>query len=141
MKVILMTLIAMMVGCSTVPKADYDKLLTQKAECEQALNEANALSEMEVQAKEALGKSLKVFLDDFANFVAKKAGDDAEVKADEVAFLDGFRIAMVRVWLRFPGTLAKYYMIFVEDESEGWKYVGFYQAGVTQLGGDSNEKL
>lgn len=150
-KIALAIILSFLVGCAaTVPEADFKKLQSEQTKCASDLNEqveTNSKLEEELskwkpadyeiekskEALESLTTVLDGFSEEFADFMANSSGEQVEVKADQIAFLDDYTGALVRVWLRFPDALAKYYMMFVRDNDK-WKYVGYFQVGVVSIG-------
>jgi hypothetical protein len=147
MKYILIAILATLMGCATVSKETYNELLashnalqatnnvmlTECTKLRQELEEWKP-TEYEIQEKAIavakLEETLKDFTVQFANFMSATIGKEVEVKADEMTFLDDYGFAAVRIWLRFPDALGKYYMIFARDANGGWNYAGYYQVGI-----------
>jgi hypothetical protein len=151
MRIILAAILATLMGCAaTVPKTEYDRLTSSYttnmemcghkiSELKQELDEWKP-AEHEIKENEEATKSLTLLLEDFTKefvqFMADTSGEKVEIKADDIGFIDNYDGALVRIWLRFPNMLAKYYMIFSRDGNEEWKYQGYFKAGVVPLIGE-----
>lgn len=148
MKFILMAVLATLMGCAaTVPKTQHDLLLkahdelntrciTTERELRQDLDKWKP-SKREIEENEEAIKSLVRVLNTkkFAQFMSNSRNEKVEVKADEIGFIDGYSGAIVRMWLRFPDALGKYYLVFFRDENDRWNYQGYFQIGVIPLTG------
>ena len=152
MRIVFALALSLLVGCAaTVPKKDFSRLQGDYGRCVMSLEDQKSISvelqeelnkwkpedyqiEAANEAAESLTELLSDFTQGFAKFMSNSSGEQVEVKADEIVFIDNYEGALVRLWLRFPDALGKYYLMFVRDQNDKWKYVGYYQVGVIQTG-------
>lgn len=162
MRIILVAILATLMGCAaTVPKAECDmviaghkntyKILKNKytevkkelgelKPTEQAIEAAEYERQEETKSTEALEVVLNNFIVEFANAMTRAIGQATEIKADEITFADNYEFAIVRVWIKFPAAMGKYYIMFTRDENDLWEYIGYHVVNIISLTGDRQMK-
>ena len=102
-------------GCApTVPKAQFDYLQAEfnMMKAQTAKKEAETS-----EARKSLQPKLDALKDGLLH-AAMEQGLEAEVKIDDISFVDNYQGALVKVWIRVEGNLAKYYMVYAKFDEE-----------------------
>lgn len=137
LKKLLIPCMVLFAGCAaTVPQTKYAALElshnTQKQKlevCEAELTQLQPTDEEKefgerLKAESALMNAfLQLWAEEFTSFLTAMTGQKAELKIAEFVFLDDFKAATVRVWVRGPDSIFKVLVVFAKDEDGMWNYV------------------
>lgn len=109
MRFIFAIILTMLIGCSMVPKAEYTQLNIKHDECTKELEKWKPTS-VEIKekelAKKTIDSTIKIFLQEFGQYLAEHMGQPVDLRGDELTFVDGYHGAIIRLWVKSSNELA-----------------------------------